>query len=173
MNTKKINELPVAQNLGDTSVLPVSVNMGSFWQTFKLNLSALKSFLHSSPTFTGNVNMSSAAKVEVPTGSLGSSAARIDQLAQKISKNSDSAAYISSGSDITGNINTYIHSNNCISPFASSVALDGSLNFILTQLYHDALGVTFQEAISMSNGKKYRRIFGLDEELSASWVELA
>lgn len=45
MDSKKIIELPVAQNLGDTSVLPVSVNMGSFWQTFKLSLSTLKTYL--------------------------------------------------------------------------------------------------------------------------------
>lgn len=45
MDNKKINELPVAQNLGDTSILPISINMGSYWQTFKLSLSALKGYL--------------------------------------------------------------------------------------------------------------------------------
>lgn len=73
MDNKKINELPVAQNLGDTSLLPVSVNMGSFWQTFKLSLSALKTYILAavdilyakktsptiaSPTLTGTTTIS-------------------------------------------------------------------------------------------------------------------
>lgn len=57
MDSKKIIELPVAQNLGETSILPVSINMGSFWQTFKLSISALKTYILSAarqvPTSAG------------------------------------------------------------------------------------------------------------------------
>ena len=95
----------------------------------------------------------------------------ISLLNNKLNSHERSSDYVETYTTSCDDISKYKHNRNCIIDISSTVPFNGDNNFVLTQTWIDAASKYYQMLIS-STGKKYSRIFYMDEELTFPWTTI-
>lgn len=160
----KLSEL-TAHNLTTPSGsgLVLGADQGKILKDYIDDLSGNTSF--NNPTFTGSVNMSGATTVTVPTvsaGDIGEKAANIQYVNSEIIRRS-----VLKGTLTNINLMTYKSNSDGLYEVVDAIFFNGETKFLfLQQIVGDEK--TYQYVVSVT-GKKYERIFGLDEEITTPW----